>query len=127
MYRLIIFLLLSTYIVSAQDKPLFQETAPSGRTLWKVSLFSLAATNALDVHSSWGKHELNPVLAGSNGTFGAHSALIKLGIQGGLMGMEYLLTRGHPTGKLYRALAIVNFGASAGFGAIAVHNYGIRR
>ena len=89
-------------------------------------MFSLAAVNAADIHSSWGKHELNPALAGRTGTFGTQGALIKLGLQGGLMGIEYLITRGHPTGKVYRALSIVNFGASAGIGAVAIHNYGVR-
>src|SRR5580700_7200920 len=69
----------------------------AGKTLWRVSLMSLAVTNALYVQSSWGKHELNSAMAGSSGTFGAQGALIKLGLQGGLVGAEYLLTR-HPPG-----------------------------
>ena len=120
MRKLLLTLLLSTYGLHAQDP------APKGRTLWKVSMLSLSAANAFDMHSSWGKHELNPALSNRTGTFGTQGALIKLGLQGGLMGAEYLLTRGHPTGKLYRILSIVNFGASAGIGAVAAHNYGVR-
>src|SRR5437762_725979 len=119
MRRLMLLLWLSTYVLSAQ------EFAPKGRTLWKVSVMSLGAANALDMHSSWGKHELNPALTNRTGTFGTQGALIKLGLQGGLMGVEYLLTRGHPSGKMYRALSIVNFGASAGIGAVAARNYGV--
>src|SRR6266852_1230993 len=107
MRKLILLLLLSTYFLHAQD------LAPKGRTLWKVSMLSLSAANAFDMHSSWGKHELNPALTSRAGTFGTHGALIKLGLQGGLMGLEYVVTRGHPTGKVYRVLSIVNFGASA--------------
>src|SRR6266446_3587988 len=85
----------------------------SGRTLWRASMTALAAANAMDIHSSWGKHELNPALTSPSGNFGREGALIKLGLQGGLMGIEYLITRKHPSGKLYRALSVINFGASA--------------
>ena len=51
--------------------------------------------------------------------------LIKFGMQGALMGMEYLVTRGHPTGKIYRRLAFINFGATGVVAGTAVHNYGI--
>jgi hypothetical protein len=101
-------------------------SAAPGRTLWRVSLLSLSAANAFDMHSSWGKHELNPMLGGPTGKFGTQGALMKLGLQGGLMGVEYLLTRGHPSRKMYRVLSVVNFGASAGIGAVAARNYGIR-
>ena len=101
--------------------------AVSGQTAWHVSVAALAAANVLDVQSSWGKHELNPTLAGPSGRFSGQSALIKLGLQGGLLGMEYLITRGHPSGKLYRVLTIVNFGAAAAIGSVAGHNYTVPR
>jgi hypothetical protein len=103
--------------------------AASGRDvrLWKISVASLAAANAMDVQSSWGKHELNGTLAGPSGTFGGQGALIKLGIQGGLLGVEFLITRGHPTGRLFRTLSIVNFGATAVIGGTAAHNYTVAR
>jgi hypothetical protein len=81
----------------------------------------------LDISSSWGKHELNPALANPSGRFGAQGALIKLGLQGSLFGVEYLITRGHPTRKVYRALSVVNFGAAATVGSVAVRNYGMPR
>ena len=99
----------------------------SAARLWKVSLATLSAANALDIHSSWGKHELNSTLSGPSGNFGGQSALIKLGFQGGLLGFEYLITRGHPSGKLYHVLSIVNFGASATFTGAAAHNYTVGR
>ena len=34
--------------------------------LWRVSVAALAAANAMDVESSWHKHELNSTLAGAN-------------------------------------------------------------
>lgn len=120
MRKLIGVFLLSTCALFAQ--------APRNRTLWKASMFTLGAVNALDIQSSWGKHELNPTLAGGgNATFGARSALVKVGLQGSLMGLEYVLTRGRSSHRLYKALAIVNFGAAAGVGAVAAHNYTIGR
>jgi hypothetical protein len=96
--------------------------------LWRASLASLAAANAIDVHSSWGKHELNPRLAaGPQDTFSTRGALIKLGLQGGIMGFEYLVTRGHPTGKFYRRLAWINFGAAGAITGVSVHNYTVPR
>lgn len=88
---------------------------------------SLAVTNVLDIQSSWGKHELNSTLSASNGTFGTQGALLKLGFQGGLMGIEYLLVRRHPSRGLYRALSIFNFGASGVIGGVAIHNYTVPR
>ena len=61
------------------------------------------------------------------GNFGKEGALIKLGLQGGLMGLEYLITRRHPSPRLYRALSIINFSGSAVIGSVAVHNYTIPR
>jgi hypothetical protein len=95
--------------------------------LWRASVTALAAANALDTHSSWGKHELNRTLASPSGNFGTQGALLKLAFQGGLIGLEYLVTRGHPSGKFYRALSIVNFGAAGAIGAVAAHNYTIAR
>lgn len=114
----ILLLFLVAYGAFAQDV-----SVPSGRSLWHISLTTLAAANALDIHSSWGKHELNSTLAGPHGTFGRDGALLKLTFQGGLMGVEYLVTRGHPTRKLYRTLSFINFGASAVIVGVAAHNY----
>ncbi|HXA51284.1 MAG TPA: hypothetical protein VNV86_13305 [Candidatus Acidoferrum sp.] len=128
MRNLMLMFLLSTYALSAQEAFLRPQPDPASkaRTLWKASVLSLAAANALDVHSSWGKHESNPALGvGPQAKFGVQGALIKMGLQGGLMGLEYLITRGHPTGKVYKALSFVNFGAAAGVGMVAAHNYTI--
>jgi hypothetical protein len=83
----------------------------------------LAVSNALDIQSSWGKHELNSTLASPSGNFGVQGALLKLGFQGGLVGVEFLLTRHRPSARLYKTLSIVNFGATAVIGATVAHNY----
>ena len=96
---------------------------PIGKNLWRASLVTLAATNALDIQSSWGKRELNGPLAGSTGRFDGRSALIKLGVVGGVWTLEYLVLRRQPA--LYRKLAFVNFGDSSVTGALAIRNYGV--
>ncbi len=101
--------------------------AVSGRNLWLTSVTALAVANALDVHSSWGKRELNQTLAGRSGNFGGQGALLKAAFQGGLVGFECLLMRHRPSSKLNKVLSIVNFGAAAVAGGVAAHNYTIPR
>jgi hypothetical protein len=113
-------------LLSAQETSLLYRPEPAPK-LWRATVGALAVANLLDIHSSWGKHELNSTLSGPSGNFGKQGALIKVGLQGGLIGLEYLITRGHPTHKLYRVLTVVNFGASATIGTVAAHNYGIAR
>jgi hypothetical protein len=105
----------------APNRPVFQ------RKLWQVSLASLTVANVLDVQSSWGKHELNATLAGTNGTFGARGATTKSAMVAGLMGLETLVMRHCPNKKLYRILTVVNFGATALVSGTVMHNYTIPR
>lgn len=120
MIKLLCLFFLSPCILYAHDP------SPHDRKLWKTSLLTLAVANAFDVHSSWGKTELNPVLNSPGLRFGGQGTAIKLSLQGGLAGVEYMLTRGHRNGKVYRVMSILNFGASATIGGVAAHNYRIR-
>ena len=124
--RIFLLLCLIQFGVGAASAQLTIER-PEGHKLWIASVSTLALANTLDIHSSWGKRELNPLLASSSGRFGQEGALIKLGLQGGLMGLEYLITRGHPSGKTYKILSIFNFGASASLTSIAFRNYTVPR
>jgi hypothetical protein len=102
-------------------------TQPKGKRLWQFSLAALAVGNVMDAQSSWGKRELNQNLAGSNGSFGLHSALIKVGIAAGVCTVEYLVLRRRPSAGLYRKLAFINFGDASVTGAMAIRNYGVPR
>ena len=115
---------LSAALMHAQDRP---DPSRDGRRLWLASVSALAAANAIDVHSSLGKYETNSRLTGSAGTFGVQGALIKMSMQAGVLGIQYVVTRRRPSGRLYRALALINFGAAATVGAVAVHNYSVPR
>jgi hypothetical protein len=97
----------------------------SGMTLWRASVAALAVTNIMDVKSSWGKRELNPALAGSGGTFGARGALLKAGIVGGAVALQFLILRHGPSKSLCRALAAINFGGAGLVGSAAVRNWSV--
>lgn len=91
---------------------------------WKLSLVPLAASQALDLSSSWGMRELNPALAGGDGRFGARAATVKLGVVGALVGIEYLIVKKYP--RTARAFEKVNWSGAALTSGFAVHNFMIR-
>jgi len=91
---------------------------------WKYSLAPAIAGQALDVASSYGMREMNPMLAGQDGRFGAKGAGIKIGASAAILGVEYLIIRTHPRAahifsKLNWTVGIV----TAGF---AAHNFAIK-
>ena len=91
---------------------------------WKLSLIPLAGSQVLDVSSSWGMRELNPVLAGSDGRFGAQAATVKLGVAGAFVGVQYLVVRKFP--RTARVFTKINWAGAALTSSFAVHNYAIR-
>ena len=91
---------------------------------WKLSLIPLAASQTLDLSSSWGMRELNPVLAGKDGTFGMEASLLKVGVVAALVGVEYLIVRHHATAA--RAFEKINWSGAALTSGYAVHNYTIK-
>jgi hypothetical protein len=93
-------------------------------TSWKLSLAPLLASQALDIASSYGKRELNPLLAGPHGQFGVSSALVKVGVTAGLIGAEYLIVKAHPASA--RIFTKLNWAAAAVTTGFAAHNFTIR-
>ena len=91
---------------------------------WKLSLAPVFASQALDVTSSYGMRELNPMLASSDGRFGAKGAGIKLGATAGLLGVEYLLVRKYP--RSARVFTKINWSVSIVTTGFAAHNFAIR-
>jgi hypothetical protein len=91
---------------------------------WKISLAPLIASQVLDVTSSWGMRELNPLLAQPDGGFGAKSAVLKFGVVGALVGVEYLFAkRSTRAARLFEKL---NWTGAAVTSGLAIHNYAIR-
>jgi hypothetical protein len=98
------------------------EAQKKSRRLWWASVAMVVAAGALDVASSRGGAEANPLLRGSNGTFNTGRAvLLKSLVTGGMVATEALVMR-HSPGSGHSA-AIVNFATSGTIGALAVHNW----
>ena len=91
---------------------------------WKFSLAPVIASQVLDVVSSYGMRELNPMLAGPDGRFGARGTGIKLGANAAILGIEYLIVRKHT--RAARILSRVNWSVSIVTTGFAVHNFAIR-
>jgi len=91
---------------------------------WKKSLIPLVATQGLDIASSYGMRELNPMLASTDGSFGAKAAGIKIGTTAAVVGIEYLLAKKFPGAA--RMFSKLNWGSSVLTGAFAAHNYAIK-
>jgi len=106
--------------------PAFSRAAPvdSGRNAWRRSLLPLVASQALDAGSSWGMRELNPVLANSNGRFGAQATAVKFGAVGAFIGIEYLLVKKYP--RTAHVFAKLNWAGAVVTTGFAAHNFAIR-
>jgi hypothetical protein len=99
--------------------------APRASGWWKASLVALAAGSALDIHSSLGKRELNPLLAGANGQFGAKGIAIKSAITGGAVLGQWLFARKNQ--RHAKIATVANFGMAGLLMGAAKINYGHTR
>lgn len=86
---------------------------------WRASVAAVAASSALDVHSSFGAYELNPIVG--RGQFGSRQASISLGITAGVLVFEYLVVRKHP--RFERTLTWTNFAVAGARAGTAARNY----
>ena len=91
---------------------------------WKISLLPLVGSQALDVASSYGMRELNPLLADPNGGFGMKATSLKLGVTGAVIGVEYLIVRKYP--RSARVISKLNWSTAIVTTGFAVHNYAIK-
>ena len=90
--------------------------------IWVGSMVTMLAATSFDAGSSWGKREGNPLLASSNGTFGAKGLSIKMSLAAAVIVPEVLL-RHHKDMK--SKFAIANFAEAGLFTGVAIHNLGI--
>jgi hypothetical protein len=89
-------------------------------TLWLTSITAMNVASLLDARSSWGRVEVNPLLRGSDGRFGAQGLAVKSAVVGGVCLFQWLVLRRHPgAGKPFAA---VNAAMTGAFAAAAVHN-----
>ncbi len=118
-------LLMSAVVACAADLPVAHESIEdTALRSWKISLAPLMASQALDVSSSYGMRELNPLLASSNGGFEMKGAVIKLGVTGLVVGAEYLIVRKYP--RSTRIISKLNWTSGIVTTGFAIHNYAIK-
>ena len=87
---------------------------------------ALAAINALDVHSSQGHGEANPLFRSPSGRFSTGKALLfKSAIGGGLFASEFLVMRVQPKKDYYKPFTVANTVAAGGLAGVVVHNYSL--
>lgn len=97
------------------------------KKIWRGSLVALAAANALDIASSYGKIEGNQLL-GSPAPFGRRAVAIKVGLQVPLVAHQLWITRKPATQvNAWRASAITNFALAGALAAVAAHNFAVAR
>jgi len=88
----------------------------SPKTKRRLTLAALVAAQALDLHSSMGRREGNPLLRGANGRFDAcRGVTLKLGILAGLITAQKV--------KPDASWNWVNLSYAGATTAIAIHNY----
>jgi len=131
----------STYVVSPALKQsleqhrYFKASSPNAnqwaarkrwRRNWIASWAAFAAVNIIDIHSSAGKGELNPLLRTSDGRFSTRKAgLFKAGLGGGFMAFQGWMIKKNPSKNLYKPFTFANFGATGAMGAVAARNYSL--
>jgi hypothetical protein len=99
-------------------------TDAGARRWWIGSTLALAGAEALDVASSRGAPESNPLLRGAGGQFDTARGIALKGIfTGGALLFEALAMRRHHTAGSFKMFAIANTVGAAGLTAVAVHNF----
>lgn len=127
--RSFVMLLISTLTVCAADLPAahipVDETARAAALRsWRISLAPLVASQVLDASSSYGRRELNPMLASSNGGFEMKGVMTKMGATGIAVGAEYLIIRKYP--RAARVISRLNWTTGIVTTGFAIHNYAIK-
>jgi len=96
---------------------------PKWRKLYKASIPAVVAGSTADIATSWGRGELNPLLRGAQGTFGARGLALKSALVGGSTLAGWIIARHrHP-----EVAAVANFGMAATFGITAWRNTRVQK
>ncbi len=124
-HRMIAAVLLVCGIGYASAQPL---SAAPGQARWRRwwigSTLALAGAEALDVASSRGAQEANPLLRGAGGQFNTAKAIALKGVfTGGALLMEALALHHHHRADQFKMFATANTAGAAGLAAVAVHNF----
>lgn len=98
--------------------------AADWKRIWKKSAIFLVTSSSIDIGSSLGKRELNPILAGHNGRFGSRGVTIKLGLLAGNLTAQHLILRNNP--EKHKQLAIINLCTAGAYTGIAARNFSVK-
>lgn len=97
------------------------EARKRSRRLWWASVALVVAASVLDVASSRGGVEANPLLRGRNGSFNTGRAVMLKSIaMGGMVATEALVLRRSPMSA--RDAALVNFATAGTISGLAIRN-----
>ncbi len=95
---------------------------------WIGSWVAFAAASVLDMRSSAGKQELNPLLRDSQGSFNSKRAgILKGAIGGGFFLVQRRILKKSENAALFKTFAITNYSAAGAYGAVAAHNFGVEK
>jgi len=99
---------------------------PRSKKRWIAAWVALAAVNALDVHSSAGRREANPLLRDRHGRFHPGKAvLLKSALTGGFFFAQVWTLRARPGRDYYPPFTLANTVAAAGLAGVAARNYSL--
>jgi hypothetical protein len=94
------------------------------KMLYVSSVAALLAATAADAGTSWGRIELNPVLARDGARFGWQAMAIKSACTGASLLVQRFVLRRNPAAR--RKLAWTNFVMAGTLGAVAARNSTLR-
>jgi hypothetical protein len=93
---------------------------------WLLSCAALVAVNVLDVHSSRGLGEANPLFRDASGRFATRKAvLIKGALTGGFIALQYGVMRTDSNKNYFKPFTVANTVAAGGLGAVVIRNYSL--
>jgi len=106
------------YLLLFLSLPVLSQDQDQNRA-WKLSVAAAATGTILDVQSSWGGYELNPVVG--RGIFGVRQTVAVSVVTAGVMAFEYLLLRKHH--RYARVLTWTNYIVAGAHTGAAVRNW----
>ncbi len=103
--------------------PQSQDVSARTRRVYLLSLAAFNAVNTLDITSSFGKCELNPMLAGTNQRFDMGSVAKKLAMVGAIDATQLFALHRQPSAM--KRLALANLVMTGVLAGVVAHNYGV--
>lgn len=111
-------------VSSSSIRAVAVETTAPFSTTWGLSAASMATGVALDIASSWGHQEANPLVRSGDGTLRWKGAAMGVGFAAGTLAIQYVVLRrlrpGHPVRRVF---TVLNFGVGTFRSGVAMRNW----